>query len=305
MLGKNITIIGGSGGMGQVFGRYFKQHGFNVTLMARIENKLKTAAESLGVKYELDLKKSVENADIVMVSIPIHSTTDMIQKIAPLMKKNSLLFDITSLKQETYRTLREIQKNYPINCLSIHPMFGPGIKNMKNYVIIVLRIGGTEQYDEVVNEILDLFRSDGFTITETTPEIHDSRIALTLGVPHMFNILFLNLLKRTNESLSELTRYTGTTFLLQKVFAESIIQREMEMFGEIQIENEKFHKILEMLEDLVKDYKIIIKKKDLEGFKALFSEGLEYSKEDNHFNNSYQYFYEFIKILKEKKDKIN
>ena len=302
MLGKNITIIGGSGGMGQVFGRYFKRHGFNVTLLARNENKLKIAAENLGVNYELDLKKSVENADVVMVSIPIHSTSEMIQKIAPLMKKNSLLFDITSLKQDTYRILREIQKKYPINCLSIHPMFGPGIKNMENYVIIVLKIGGTEQYDEIINELLGLFRSDGFIITETTPDIHDSRIALTLGVPHMFNILFLNLLKRTNESLSELTRYTGTTFLLQKVFAESIIQREMEMFGEIQIENDKFHKILDILEDLIKDYKVIIKKKDLESFKNLFTEGLEYSKEDNHFNNSYKYFYEFMKILKEKKE---
>ena len=303
MLGKNVTIIGGSGSMGQVFGEYFKRHGFNVTLLARNENKLKVAAENLGVKYELDLKKSIENADIVMVSIPISSTSELIKKIAPLMKKNSLLFDITSLKQETYRILREVQKKYPINCLSIHPMFGPGIKNMKNYVIIVLRIGGTEQYDQVINELLGLFRSDGFTITETTPDIHDSRIALTLGVPHMFNILFLNLLKRSNESLSELTRYTGTTFLLQKVFAESIIQREMEMFGEIQIENDKFHKILDVFEDLIREYKIIIKKKDLESFKNLFTEGLEYSKEDNHFNNSYKYFYEFMKILKEKKNK--
>jgi len=303
MLGKNITIIGGSGGMGQVFGRYFKRHGFNVTLLARNENKLKTVAENLGVDYELDLKKSVENADVVMVSIPIHSTSEMIQKIAPLMKKNSLLFDITSLKQNIYTILNEVYKIYPINCLSLHPMFGPGIKNMKNYVILVLKVGGTEHYDEIIKELLDLFKSDGFIITETTPEIHDSRIALTLAVPHMFNILFLNLLKRTNEPLNELTRFTGTTFLLQKVFAESIIQREMEMFGEIQIENDKFLKILDLFETLIKEYKAIIMNKDTIGFNNIFTDGLEYSKEDNHFNNSYQYFYEFMKILKEKKNK--
>ncbi len=118
----------------------------------------------------------------------------------------------------------------------------------------------------------------------------------------MFNILFLNLLKRTSESLLELTGYTGTTFLLQKVLAESIIQGEMEMYGEIQIENEKFYEILEVFEDLVKQYKNIIRKNDLESFKKLFSEGLEFSKEDTHFNNSYKNFYEFVKILKEKKE---
>ncbi len=302
MLGKEITIIGGSGGMGKVFAKYFKQHGFKVTLFARNKNKLKDAAEELGVNYELDVKKSVEKSDIVMISIPINSTPEMIKNVASFMKKNSLLFDITSLKQEVFKAFNEIQGKFPINCLSLHPMFGPGIKNMKNYNIIALKVSGTEQYNEIVNELLNLFRSDGLIITETTPEIHDLRIALTLGVPHMLNILFLNLLKKTNEPLNELTKYTGTTFLLQKVFAQSIIQREMEMFGEIQIENQEFYKILELFEILVKEYKTIIEKKDLNGFKKIFTEGLEYSKEDNHFQNSYNYFYKFMKILKEEKE---
>jgi len=299
MLGNNITIIGGSGGMGKVFGRYFKRHDFNVTLNARNEKRLTDTADDLDVHYELDLKSCVVNADLVMISVPIHSTTKIIKKIAPLMKNNSLLFDITSLKRDVYKTMSEIHKKYPINCLSLHPMFGPGIKQMKNYSLIVVKIGGTELYNDIVNELLQLFKSDGLIITETTPEIHDLRIALTLGVPHMFNILFLNLLKRVKEPLNELTKYTGTTFLLQKVFAESIIQREMEMFGEIQIMNSDFHKILDLLEDLIKEYKSIIKNKDLEGFNKLFTDGLEYSKEDNHFKNSYKYFYEFMKILKE------
>ena len=299
MLGNNITIIGGSGGMGKVFGRYFKRHDFNVTLNARNEKRLTDTADDLDVHYELDLKSCVVNADLVMISVPIHSTTKIIKKIAPLMKNNSLLFDITSLKRDVYKTMSEIHKKYPINCLSLHPMFGPGIKQMKNYSLIVVKIGGTELYNDIVNELLQLFKSDGLIITETTPEIHDLRIALTLGVPHMFNILFLNLLKRVKEPLNELTKYTGTTFLLQKVSAESIIQREMEMFGEIQIMNSDFHKILDLLEDLIKEYKSIIKNKDLEGFNKLFTEGLEYSKEDNHFKNSYKYFYEFMKILKE------
>ena len=118
----------------------------------------------------------------------------------------------------------------------------------------------------------------------------------------MMNILFLNLLKKTNEPLNELTKYTGTTFLLQKVFAESIIQREMEMFGEIQIMNSEFHKVLDLFENLILEYKNIIKNKDLKGFNNIFTEGLEYSKEDNHFKNSYNYFYEFMKILKEEKE---
>ena len=298
MLGKNITIIGGSGGMGKVFGKYFKEHGFVVTLHARNEPKLKEVASELSVDFEHSLEKSVRSADIVMISIPISSTVEMIHRIGPLLKKNALIFDITSLKNKVVNALTEVKKKFPINCISLHPMFGPGITNMKNYVMMVLKVGGTDKYEELITEFLSLFKSDGLILTETVPDIHDKRIALTLGVPHMFNILFLNLLRTSSEQLNELTRFTGTTFLLQKVFAESIIQREMEMFGEIQMENQEFLKILEIFETLLHKYKKIIEEKNVKSFNEFFSQGLNYSKEDNHFDNSYNYFYEFMKILK-------
>jgi len=298
MLGKNLTIIGGSGGMGRVFARYFKKHDFNIILYARNEEKLKQAASKLNVNYNLSLKESVKDADIVMVTVPITSTIDIIKEVVPLLKSDSLIFDITSLKHDIIKEYEEARKKYPVNCLSLHPMFGPGIKDISNYVMLVLRVSGTANYNEIVNNLLDLFKSDGLVINETTPEIHDKRIAMILGVPHMFNILFLSLLRKLNEPLNELTKYTGTTFLLQKVFAESIIQREMEMFGDIQMQNKEFYKLLDELEDLLKDYKRIIQGKDTQGFFDIFTKALNYSKEDNHFKDSYKYFYEFMKILK-------
>ncbi len=297
---KKITIIGGSGGMGKVFGRYFKRHGFDVTINARNKERLKDVATEMGVNYESSLERSVKHADIVMVSIPINSAPEIIKRIGPYLKENALIFDITSLKKAVCEAFKDLKNMYPVNCISLHPMFGPGIKDMKNYVILALKIGGTDKYDIIVNNLLDMFRSDGLIVTETSPDIHDKKVALTLGVPHMLNILFLNLLNNANEPLNELTKYTGTTFLLQKVFAESIIQREMEMFGEIQMENQQFLIILEMFEKLVNKYRKIIENKDIKGFNEIFLQGLDYSKEDNHFENSYTYFYEFMKILKEK-----
>ena len=298
MLGNKLTIIGGSGGMGKVFGQYFKKHGFEVVLHARNQNNLKIVAKQLGVDYETNLENAIKDSDIIMISIPIKSTPEMIKKVAPMMKKNALLFDITSLKFEVYKLLKESCLKYPINCLSLHPMFGPGIKNPKNYVIIALRVGGTSIYENLVDDFLKIFRKDGFIVTETTPELHDKIMALTLGVPHMLNILFLNLLYRSNQPLNDLTRYTGTTFLLQKVFAESIIQREMEMFGDIQMENKEFHHVIKRFLKLVKEYTKIITRKDKKKFIKLFQQGLDYSIKDLHFNESYDYFYKFMKILK-------
>ncbi|TFG04003.1 MAG: prephenate dehydrogenase/arogenate dehydrogenase family protein [Promethearchaeota archaeon] len=303
MKDKHITIIGGSGGMGQVFSKYFKNHEFQVTIYARDKTKLKKVAKDLGVTFSTSIEESVKKADLVLISVPITSTIEVIKRLTPYLKEDTLLFDITSLKSEICETYKQELRKYPINCLSIHPMFGPGITNMKNYTMLSLEVGGTKNYDILVKELLELFESDGLIIVETTPDIHDTKIALTLGLPHMVNILFLNLLRRSNEPLNEITRFTGTTFLLQKVFAESIIQREMEMFAEIQMENPKFLDIIKDLQSLINEYKKIIENRDKKKFYELFTNALEYSKNDVHFENSYEYFYEFMRILKTKNEK--
>ncbi|TXT64918.1 MAG: putative Chorismate mutase [Promethearchaeota archaeon] len=300
MLGNSITIIGGSGGLGQVFAKLFKRHGFEVTLMARSKAKLVRVANKLDVRYELNLEKSVSKADLIMISIPIHSTPAMIRKIGPMLKKDALIFDVTSLKREAYPALDEICRQHPINSLSLHPMFGPGIKNMRNYNMIFLEVGGTKYFSKKVNALRNLFQSEGLHITNVgDPEEHDKMMAIVLGAPHMINILFIEFLQRIGIPLSKLMEFTGTTFLLQKIFAESIIQREVEMFGEIQMDNPQFHKIFRKFKELVDDYSSIMETKNLERFKEIFSKGIQYSNEDPHFERSYEFFYKFMKILKQ------
>ncbi|MBD3196014.1 MAG: prephenate dehydrogenase/arogenate dehydrogenase family protein [Candidatus Lokiarchaeota archaeon] len=302
MLGNKITIIGGSGGIGQVFAKLFKNHGFEITLVARNQEKLKKVAKSLDVLFQTDLKESVADADIVMVTIPIETTPNMIEYVAPYMKKDALIFDVTSLKEKVYQSLKKVQKTYPINSVSLHPMFGPGIQKFQNYVMIMLKVGGTKSYDRKMQSLKKLFESEGLIIRVVLdPSYHDKIMALVLGVPHMFNILFIDLLRNAQIPLSELTKFTGTTFLLQKVFAESIIQREVHMFGEIQMNNSEFHKILDSFHKLLTEYRNIIKNNHMNKFETIFSDGIEYSSKDSHFKRSYNYFYDFMKILKEKK----
>ncbi|MFO7797339.1 MAG: prephenate dehydrogenase/arogenate dehydrogenase family protein [Promethearchaeati archaeon] len=299
MLGKSITIIGGSGGIGQVFATFFKTHGFNVTIFARNKEKLEEVANTLDVNFDLDLERSIKGADIVMVSIPIRSTPQLIRQVGPLLKRDALIFDVTSLKKETYKALNETRKNYEVNSVSLHPMFGPGIKSMENYNMILLNVGGTDNYNKKKDALKKMFIKEGLYLTEINdPEEHDKMMAIVLGTPHMFNILFMKLLKTMDIPLSKLMDFTGTTFLLQKVFAESIIQREVEMFGEIQMDNPQFHTLLEEFKKVLKEYSSIIENKNLKKFKKIFSDGIEYSINDPHFEQSYRFFYEFMKILK-------
>ena len=299
---NKITIIGGSGGMGKIFAQIFKRNGFEVTIYARNEERLEKVANELGVNYEISLQESVLDADYVMISIPISSTVEMIYVIAPYLKKDAFMFDITSLKAEVVKALDDVQKRYPINTFSIHPMFGPGVRNLVDYNLIFLNLRDYDDYNAIMDDLIDIFKKEGLKVSfMEDAEYHDKIMALVLGTPHMFNILFLELIRTSKIPLQDLMKFTGTTFLLQKIFSESIIQREVEMFGEIEMKNSEFHKILSRFQKLVEKYKEIILNQDLSQFEGFFSKGKEYVKDDEHFKKSYNYFYDFIRRLKKEK----
>ena len=135
---KKITIIGGSGGMGKVFGRYFNHHGSDVTIHARNKERLKVVATEIGVNYESSLEESVKQADIVMVTIPISSTPELIKKIGPYLKENALIFDITSLKKAVFEALVDLKNTYPVNVIITPFMFK--IFQNKNSLILVVTL---------------------------------------------------------------------------------------------------------------------------------------------------------------------
>jgi len=88
-----ILIIGGTGELGQWFTRFFRRRGGEVTIWGksgRIE-----VAEELGVVYAHDLGAAIRESDIVIISVLIDVTEEMIKEVAPKMSRGSLLMDLS------------------------------------------------------------------------------------------------------------------------------------------------------------------------------------------------------------------
>ncbi|MCK5507136.1 MAG: prephenate dehydrogenase/arogenate dehydrogenase family protein, partial [Desulfobacterales bacterium] len=81
----NIGIIGGTGGMGRWFKRFFSEAGHNVLISGR--------------KTELTYKDVVKKCDVVILSVPIDAAISIAGEIGPLMSQNQLLTDFCSLKE--------------------------------------------------------------------------------------------------------------------------------------------------------------------------------------------------------------
>ena len=125
------------------------------------------------------------------------------------MKRGACLIDISSQKSKTANSLAKMPAK--ISPICVHPMFGPGAKSMKNQNVISIPIKDGKKELTLAKS---LFVGANFVTIDSTE--HDKKIALILGLTHLLNIAFANILAK-DEKISLTEKMAGTTFKAQKL----------------------------------------------------------------------------------------
>ena len=82
----NVGIIGGSDGLGKTLIYYFRDE-FDVYITGRDHKKGKSVADKLNVSY-IESNAGLANiSDMLIISVPIEHTCDVIREVAPFMRK--------------------------------------------------------------------------------------------------------------------------------------------------------------------------------------------------------------------------
>ena len=219
-MNKEIAIIGVNGKMGKWFANYFHKIGFRVKgfdTNNEIKEKFIDKANSL--------VSAILQIDYVLLCTPAKNTPEIIRLIAKEMKRGSYLIEISSQKSKTAQTLLKTPSK--VNPICIHPMFGPGIKNIKGKNIIIVPIKDAQKELSVTKQ---LFPGANFVTIDASE--HDKKIAVILGLTHLINIAFANILAK-DEKISLTEKMAGTTFKAQRIIAESILTESAELIETI------------------------------------------------------------------------
>jgi len=229
-MAKSIAIIGAGGQMGKWLAGYFVKKGFEVTGFDT-ENPIPS-----NINKAESLISAILNKEYVLLSTPTKKTPEIIRLIAKEMRRESYLIDITSQKSKTATALGKIPAKVCPVC--IHPMFGPGAKGVKGQNIISIPIkDGKKELDVAKN----LFPDANFVTIDSTE--HDKKIAIILGLTHLINIAFANILAKDDKILLT-EKMAGTTFKAQKIIAESILTESPELIETI-ISNPEIRRVAE------------------------------------------------------------
>jgi prephenate dehydrogenase len=230
---KKITVIGAGGQMGQWFAKYFASEGFEVTGYDS-ENKV----SGKDIKIAESLVGGILKADYVVLCTPTRRTPEIIRLIAKEMKRDTYLIEISSEKSKVVSSLSKMPAK--INPICIHPMFGPGTKTIKGQNIISVPIKDAKKELTVTKALFD-----GANFVTIDAAEHDKKIAVILGLTHLMNLVFANIISK-DEKMNLTEKMSGTTFRVQKTLAESIMTESPELIETI-IANPEIRRVAEEL----------------------------------------------------------
>ncbi len=203
LAGFEVLVVGGTGRMGQFFTRFASARGASVKISGRDKSRTRRVAGELGVA-PTDYRKAT-GSDIVIAAAPMEVIGDICLKAARLMKRGSLLTDISSVKTGISDRIYQGAPSH-IEYISLHPLFGPDIDHVygQNVLAVPYREG------EMWGRFSLALKRAGARLHLTSAEAHDKTMAYAQGLHHFALIsLGLGLTKWNGEYPTSSLRLTS------------------------------------------------------------------------------------------------
>jgi len=273
---NKVTIIG-LGLIGSSIARAIKKNNLCKILVAHDKSKIvlkKTFKLKITNYIEPNLKKSVENSDLVIICTPLGTYKNIVSVIKNYLKKTCILTDVGSAKIFVTNTVNKLINKNTI-WIPAHPVAGTeesgpeaGFADLFiNRWCIITPVN--KKNPSSLKKLNNFWKKIGSKVQHMTAEHHDKVMAITSHIPHLiaYNIVgtAANLEKDTK---SEVIKYSASGF---RDFTR-IASSDPTMWRDIALNNRK--QILHMLEkfnlDLSNLKRAIIKKDGNKLFK-LFS----------------------------------
>ncbi len=248
---KTVAILGGKGGMGRALHRLFADLGHPV-LVVDLDTRL-TAVEA------------AKMADVVVVSVPIRATEEVIRAVGPHLREDALLMDVTSLKQAPVAAMLASTK---ASVVGTHPMFGPGVHTFTGQRVVLCRARGDAWFEWVRRNLA----ARGLVVNEAEPAQHDRIMSVVQVLLHYQTQVLGLTLSRLDVSLEETLAFTSPAYLLEAYVAARHFAQSPDLYGPIEMLNPETSKVTDAFEAAAREVGAILGAGDQARFDGVFDE---------------------------------
>jgi len=252
---QRIGIIGGRGMMGRMFKPAWEAQG-------------KTVLVSGSKDHDAE-KRLVLESELVIVSVPIEKTAEVIGRISKWLTPDHLLSDFTSVKAAVVPKM--LQTNAEV--IACHPMFGE-VESLKGHNVILLPASGkTKRLAPYQRLYADL----GLNVVVMEDwKKHDESMSVIQGLMHFQHILFSRILTERKVDLETVLQICSPVYQANFAFACRILQRDPHLYTHILMDNPENRSVLKQFVAEAQAHLKMVEQRDEETFEKQFLESRDY-----------------------------
>jgi len=207
-----IVVVGGGGGMGALFVEKFRQSNYTVRILEHDNWP--------------DAPKILAGASLVLISVPINITLEVIEKLAPLLSQDSILADVTSIKA---MPLRKMLSKHSGPVLGLHPMFGPATGSLAKQLVVYCHGRGESSYQWLLDQCVIW----GASLLEAEPEKHDHMMGTIQAMRHFATYIYGMHLYREGVDIETVLEFSSPIYRLELAMVGRLFAQEPALYADI------------------------------------------------------------------------
>lgn len=275
---RSVVIVGGNGQLGGLFGRMFKLSGYDVKV--------------LGSQDWHRADEILENAGMVVVTVPIHLTEGVIEKLSQL-PDDCVLCDLTSIKSKPLQAMLNVHSG-PV--VGLHPMFGPDVPSLAKQVIVYCDGRGEEHYQWLLKQ----FSIWGASLCQIDASEHDHGMTLIQALRHFTSFAYGLHLSRENPSIDKLLKLSSPIYRLELAMVGRLFGQDPNLYGDIILSSDENIAMIKRFHQCFGEALQVLDSKDKQAFVTSFN------KVSDWFGDySQQFMNESQNLLKQANDSIH
>ncbi|MGL4475356.1 MAG: bifunctional chorismate mutase/prephenate dehydrogenase [Shewanella sp.] len=209
---SRVVVIGGAGALGQVFVQMLRLSGYHVDI--------------LDVNDWHNADALLDNVGLVLVSVPISYTCELIREKLTRLPDNCVLADLTSIKASPLEAMLKAHRG-PV--VGLHPMFGPDVGSLAKQVVVVCHGREPEQYQWLLQQMTIW----GARIVEANATEHDNAMQLVQAMRHFSTFVYgLNLCKQQAD-IKQLLQFSSPIYRLELAMVGRLFAQSPELYADI------------------------------------------------------------------------
>lgn len=214
---RPVVIVGGGGQMGRLFEKMLTLSGYQVRILE--QHDWDRAADI------------VADAGMVIVSVPIHVTEQVIGKLPPL-PKDCILVDLASVKNGPLQAML-VAHDGPV--LGLHPMFGPDSGSLAKQVVVWCDGRKPEAYQWFLEQI----QVWGARLHRISAVEHDQNMAFIQALRHFATFAYGLHLAEENVQLEQLLALSSPIYRLELAMVGRLFAQDPQLYADIIMSSER------------------------------------------------------------------